>query len=321
MDAQTLIFVSDVNPVIQSGCNAFRSFGHSRVAIGGDVAEHAGIHQHLAKPIQVRLDFGLHAVDVEVFGIRMAGLAGFNARLKGVASICAHVAGDAGIFHHRVVRAGLAFRTGAGNTKQHGALRAVVRSPVAGDPGDHTVRISLGEGAARLVAVGAQVALAAVEGRAFNRKQRHRIGGLQGPVVSGVGAVYLVAGAAVLAGWMRVSALNLARVLPCGDHSAEASAGMAAGAAGFGPTYVSFTGSVKGLAPGGLPPGDQGGVVVALGAGDIRNRAGSASRTGRTSRTSRTGRTGRTLRASRTGRTLRAGRTSTGAQDKYQDQE
>jgi hypothetical protein len=115
---------------------------------------------------------------------------------------------------------------------------------VAADPGDIAICISFGESAPRLVAVGAQVAFAAIEGRSFDRVERYRIGGLQSEVSRSIGGVDLVTGPAILAGWMRVAGLDLAWILSRCNHGAETSTGVAAGAVCAGCAHIGFAGSV-----------------------------------------------------------------------------
>jgi hypothetical protein len=64
----------------------------------------------------------------------------------------------------------------------------------------------------RLVAVDAKVALTTVKGLTLESIEHYWGCGLQSPVITGVGRVNLVASAAVLAGWVRISSLNLAWV-------------------------------------------------------------------------------------------------------------
>jgi hypothetical protein len=69
--------------------------------------------------------------------------------------------------------------------------------------GDHAIH-GFRETSPGLVAVNTQVALAAIVGRAFDCEEGHRIGGLQGKISGGEGGMDLVAGAAILAGWMGI---------------------------------------------------------------------------------------------------------------------
>jgi hypothetical protein len=59
----------------------------------------------------------------------------------------------------------------------------------------------------RLVAVCAEIAQAAVVSQALKGKEIDRIGGFECKVSGSIGSVDLVTGAAVLAGWIRVSSL------------------------------------------------------------------------------------------------------------------
>ena len=103
-----------------------------------------------------------------------------------------------------------------------------------GDIRDHAI-YGFRERAPRLVAVGAQIALATVISRAFDCVERHRIGGLKSEVSGGEAGVDLVAGTAILAGWMRVPLFNLARAQSCINSGAESSARVTARAACTGP--------------------------------------------------------------------------------------
>jgi hypothetical protein len=80
----------------------------------------------------------------------------------------------------------------------------------------------------------------------------------------------LVAGAAVLVGWIGIAGFNLGKVLTGGNHSAESSARMAA-CAGIARTFFDegYTGTMQGLFPGSFLACDDGCVIVALGAGHI----------------------------------------------------
>ena len=76
----------------------------------------------------------------------------------------------------------------------------MVWAPVGTGDFDHAI-YSISNPSARLVAGGTQIALAAVEGRAFESIELYRPIDLgQGPVGTGVCGMDLVAGAAVLAG-------------------------------------------------------------------------------------------------------------------------
>ncbi len=153
--------------------------------------------------------------------------------------------------------------TAAAQTEQHCALRAVVGAPVRAADIDHAIRICFSNRSARLVAVGAQVSFAAVIDCVFQSEEHHRGGGLQSPVRGGVAGVDLVAGAAVLAGRVGISNLDCVWGEPLGNHSAEAAAGVTSDTTGACSTLEGFTGSMHGLAPAGLLPGDQRRVIVA----------------------------------------------------------
>ena len=96
----------------------------------------------------------------------------------------------------------------AAHTEQHCALRAVVGAPVRAGDRNIAVGIRCSNLSARLVAVGAQVALAAIIGLVFESVERHWGGGLQSPVRFGVAGVNLVTGPAVLAGRIGISNLE-----------------------------------------------------------------------------------------------------------------
>jgi hypothetical protein len=135
-------------------------------------------NQTLFKLIEHGLNFSLDTVDVQILGTRVACLAGRYIRLKGVIVVLAQVTSNTGVFHHGVVRAWAAFDvTGASNAEQHRALPTVVRTPVAAGDLDHAVHC-FSNPAARLVAVGAQITFAAVEGHALKGIKVHWFRGL-----------------------------------------------------------------------------------------------------------------------------------------------
>jgi len=248
------------------------------------------------------LNLGLYAVDVKILGIRMAGLAGRNVWREAVSgSVTAHVAGNAGVLDCRDVHAGFAFNPTAGaDTHQHGCYWAVMRAPMGAVNFDLAIRRGW-ESAARLVAVGAQVAHAAIEGYAFKGIERHRSGGLERPVITGVAGVDLVAGAAVNPAWIRISGCVIIRIRHSLRDTVTETATGVAGCASVSTACIrgGCTASVKRSGPCDLLAGDQIGVVVAGGAGQISR---SRSRSSRTGRPGRPGGPGRTGRAARTGR-------------------
>jgi hypothetical protein len=163
MDTQALVLMGDVDPVPEGGSIRFGYGLYSRMTF---FIEQTLGDQSRFKLIKLRLDISLQAVYIEVFDVGMAALAGRNVLFKGVNVAVTHVAANAGIFHHCSVRAGAAFGAGASKAKQHGALRTVVGTPVGAGDLDHAVNCFINL-STRLVAVGAQVALAAVEGYIF----------------------------------------------------------------------------------------------------------------------------------------------------------
>ena len=116
-----------------------------------------------------------------------------------------------------VVHEGSAHRGAcAGDAEQHRALWAVVRTEANGDR-DLTVHCGgeVGHRATGLVALGAQVARAAVDTYCLKAScvERYRGGCLQGPVGVGVGHVGRVAGPAVLAGRAGIALCDFIRLL------------------------------------------------------------------------------------------------------------
>ncbi len=150
------------------------------------------------KGIEFFFNFGLQAVDVKVLSIGMAAGAGSYGWRKGVGTALTKVAAHAGILDHRVVRTGGAFSFGASaaDTHYNRDLWAVVRAIVRA--GDIDIAFSgFLNGAARLVAGGAQVARATVKGHVESVQSNRFSLDRQSPVISRVGGVDLVAGAAV----------------------------------------------------------------------------------------------------------------------------
>jgi hypothetical protein len=76
---------------------------------------------------------------------------------------------------------------------------------------DHTVDYFT-DHSTRLVAISTEVAQTSVEGHTLQGEKIYRIGSLKGEVGFGVGGMDLVAGAAILAGWIWISSLKLVRV-------------------------------------------------------------------------------------------------------------
>ncbi len=204
--AQASILVCNEDPVPEGSSLVFGDGCDGRVTF---LIQPAEGNQAFFQLVEHGLDFGLQTAEVEVFDIGVAALAGGYVRLKEVVGVFTSVAGDTGVFHHRVVRAGAAFHiTGASNAEQHSALSTVVRTPVGAGDFDFAVN-RICNPAPRLVAVGAQVALAAVVSHAFKCIKRNRVSGFQRPVCTCVGGVYLVAGTAVLAGRVWITLFDL----------------------------------------------------------------------------------------------------------------
>ncbi|MFH1884679.1 MAG: hypothetical protein ABIL62_18430 [Planctomycetota bacterium] len=132
----------------------------------------------------------------------------------------------------------------------------------AGDA-DIVVGIRCSNLSAWLVAGGAQVALTAIKHKLAKSVEIHRGGGLQGPVRNGVAGVNLVAGAAVLAGYVYYIR-KLVRFLSRSNHGAERCTGVAS-CAGSSTAGISSsrTGRMEGFFPGKLFPGDYCRVLVA----------------------------------------------------------
>jgi hypothetical protein len=150
------------------------------------------------KRIKLLSDFGLQAVDIEIFSVSVAACAGSYGWRKGMGAVLTKVAAHAGVLDHRVVRTGaaLSFGTSAANTHQNRDLRAVVRAIVGA--GDIDIAFSgFLNGAARLVAGGTQVAHATVKGHVESVQSNRFSLDRQSPVSSRVGGVDLVASAAV----------------------------------------------------------------------------------------------------------------------------
>ncbi|HLF91609.1 MAG TPA: hypothetical protein VI451_21880 [Anaerolineales bacterium] len=177
------------------------------------------------------------------------------------------------------------------------------------------------------MAVGAQVAFAAVEGTAGPFQHHWLFTSRQGEVGSCVSGVDVVAGAAIERRDVR-HALNrrVMRGQAGVDTRLGALSAVTAGAVGTFASYEGLAGpmnrtlsELRFLGP------DQGGVIVTFRAGQIRshdlcNRTGRTSRTSLASRTSRPGRTSlasRTSRASRARRASLASRTGTGSEYQY----
>ena len=115
-----------------------------------------------------------------------------------------------------------------------------------------------------MVAVGAQVASAAIKGCATGNGG-YRGFGLESPVGTSVGDVDLVAGAAVLMGRVGIAGFKLAEVLASGNGCTEGSAGVTECtrlvSAFFNKGYAL---SVQGFLPGGFLAADEGCIVMAL---------------------------------------------------------
>src|SRR3990172_8195679 len=172
-----------VDPVPESGCFPCRDRRNRRMTLFVEptLGDQSGFEF-----IEHPLDLGLQSVDVEVLGPGVTRLAGGNIRLEGVVLALTGVAGYASVFHQRGVRARIAFEgkavgTCTGQAEQHGALGTMVRAPVGAGYLDLAVD-DLVNPSTGLVTVGAQVALAAVKGHAWEGVELHRVGGCQCPV-------------------------------------------------------------------------------------------------------------------------------------------
>jgi hypothetical protein len=154
--------------------------------------------------------------------------------------IFAHVTANTGIFHQLVMRAGTAFNaTSATCAQEHDRLRAVMRTPMAAGDLDEAIN-SFSDLPTRLVTVATQVAQAAVEGHILEGEQINRFRGLEGKVGTREGGVDLVAGAAVLPGWIWIAGFNFVRIEPGGDTFAESATGVTSCTAATAPPYEGF---------------------------------------------------------------------------------
>ncbi len=262
----------------------------------------------------LELFFEVVAIDVEVFGISMALYTGGNLGFEGVVLAFAEVAAHAGVFHHGVVRAGFAFDAenfvNIEDAQHDVALIAEVGVEadrggvlVGNDSARGIFGGEVGHVAASLVAVGAQVTGATVEGGSADN-HRYWGGGLKRPVGAGASHMDLVAGAAVLAGRFGGASFKLGEVLASSNSFAEGVAGVTVSAA-FVAILFCHRGAVAVFFdfPGSSLAGDEVGVIVALSASQVGRFASSASGASRAGRASGAGRTGR---ASRTGGASRA---------------
>ena len=104
----------------------------------------------------------------------MAASAGCDVRQEGVVKPGAHVTGHTTVFHGGGMRRRLASdSTSAIHAQDHGGNRAVMRTKVGA--GNLDLAIYCGrEGAARLVAVGAQITLAFIKGCSRDGNHCHR---------------------------------------------------------------------------------------------------------------------------------------------------
>src|SRR5680860_636769 len=135
--------------------------------------------------------------------------------------VLTQVAGYAGVAHQRVVYGGASLNvTGAGDAKQHGALRTVVSAPVGAANFGRVAIYIVRKDVTDLVAVGAQVTFAAIIGLAFDFEHVYRSGCLEAPVGISVARVDVVTGTAVLASWFITRSLHFVGALPSGDHGA-----------------------------------------------------------------------------------------------------
>jgi hypothetical protein len=86
------------------------------------------------------------------------------------------------------------------NTEQHRSLWAMVRTPV--NAGHLNDTVSRSKSSAWFMTYSAQVASATIKGYTFKGIELNWGGGFQSPVITGVGDMDLVAGAAVLVGYI-----------------------------------------------------------------------------------------------------------------------
>ena len=202
VNAVTFVFDSNIDVIPQSVC--FR-FGEAPGNDSTRCIKHASGSQRGFESSDFGIKCSLGTIHVEVRGSGVAGDAGGYVRQEGVVFAVTHVAGNAGILDRRVMRAGRTSNgTRAADTHQHVALWAVVRAKACGNC-DCAISSGCGNIPTSLVAVGAQVALAAVEGLASSDILYHRGRSGQGEVRIGVGGVDRVAGAAILLGGVRIS--------------------------------------------------------------------------------------------------------------------
>src|SRR3990172_2247869 len=241
-----------------------------------------------------RRDFGLHAVHVKVLGIRMAGLTALHFGQVGVITLISHVAVHAGVLNRLIVRARTAAHTQSTFAQQHRGWYAIVGAEPAGCNLNVSSSDS-GRCVADLMAIGAQIAFAAVEGTAGHFHQHRLFTSRQGEVGPGVGGVDVMAGAAVER--RHVHHAYYRRVMR-GQAGVNARLGaLSTVTAGAGGTFPSYEGlarpvhrtlsELRFLRP------NQGCVIVAFGAGQLGR---CQCRTGFTLWTSRALRSGRALR-------------------------
>ena len=219
--------------------------------------------------VEHRLNFSLHAVDVEVLGISMAGLAARHCRQVGMVSFISHMAGHAGVLNRLIMRARAAAHTQSAFAEQHRGFNTVVGA----EPGICTeVYVSSarhGQIVTDLVAVGAQVAFAAVKGTAGLLQHHWLFTSRQGEVVLCVSGVDVVAGAAVE--WRDIRHAFNRRVMR-GQAGVDARLGaLTTVATGTVGAFASYEGLARPmhrkLLELRLLGEDQGGVIVAFGAG------------------------------------------------------
>ena len=144
-----------------------------------------------------RRDFGLRAVYVKILGIGMAGLAARHFGQVGVIALISHMAVHAGVLNRLIVRARSAGHTQAAFAEQHRGRYTVVGAVACGCNHDISI-LNFRLGVADLVAIGAQIAFAAVVGTAGHFHRHRLFTARQGEVGLGVGGVDVVAGAAVV---------------------------------------------------------------------------------------------------------------------------
>ncbi len=275
MDAVALVFGDE--QVVPEGIRLGSLVGTNHDRTG--LVKQTSLDQVSFEGLKTGIHLGHGAVHVEGRGTRVALDAVRNVGCEGmVGCIAAHVAGDTSVRYGGVVGArasGNIRRTT--NTHQNRCFRTVVRTPMRAVDLDGPIGSRGGDGCARLVTIGAQVTLAAVICRSWQRIKRNCCRGFEREVGIGIGGVDLMAGAAIDAGRVRINGLKVIRVRFPGCHAiAEANTGMATGAGcATASNTEGDTGRMDGSAVGCRRSIDQGRVIVALGTGQFGSLGGS----------------------------------------------